>query len=136
MSNICLIGCVKMKRSKPCAAVDMYISPLFRLRLRYAQKLGMKCYIISAKYGLLEPQTIIAPYNATLKDMTSRERKMWAIRVIQELERREKIGRGGRVLVLAGKEYRQYLARFYRVSYPFGGMKFGQQLKQLNREVI
>lgn len=95
MSNICLIGCVKTKRSKPCAAVDMYISPLFRLRLRYAQKLGIKCYIISAKYGLLEPQTIIAPYNTTLKDMTSHERKMWAMRVIQELERREKIGRGG-----------------------------------------
>lgn len=95
MSNICLIGCVKMKRSKPCAAVDMYTSPLFKARLRYAQKRGMKCYIISAKYGLLDLQTVIAPYDMTLKDMNGAERKRWAMRVVQDLERREKIGRAG-----------------------------------------
>lgn len=76
-------------------ARDMYISTLFKTRYKYAQKMGKKIYIISAKYGLIAPNNIIEPYDITLKDFSSAERKKWAARVVAKLEGIEHIGKGG-----------------------------------------
>lgn len=131
MSNICLIGCVKSKRRIRCKARDMYISTLFRARYRYAQKLGKKIYIISAKYGLLSPDDEIEPYDMTLKEMSSKQRRYWAAKVVAKLESIEHVGRGGEIIILAGKEYREWLERFYKVKYPFHNMSFGLQIQKM-----
>lgn len=131
MSNICLIGCVKMKRKQRCTARDMYISPLFKARLKYALSLNKKCYIISAKYGLLALDDIIDPYDKTLNDMGKAERKAWAVGVIRKLDAKEGLGKGASVMVLAGDNYREWLARYYKVEYPFANISFGMQLKKL-----
>lgn len=133
MSNICLIGCVKTKRNTTCAARDMYISPLFKARLKYALSLNKQCYIISAKYGLLSLDETIAPYNKTLNEMSAKERKLWAVKVIRALNARTGIGKGESVMVLAGDNYREWLARYYKVEYPFANLSFGMQLKTLNK---
>lgn len=135
MSGICLIGCVKMKRKQRCAAKDMYISPLFKARLKYALSLGKKCYIISAKYGLLGLNDMIDPYDKTLNDMRKAERKAWTIGVIRSLNAAEGLGKGSPVMVLAGDKYREWLERYYKVSYPFPNMPFGMQLRKL-KEMI
>ena len=134
MSNICLIGCVKTKRRARCMAKDMYISTLFKERYKYAQKMGKKIYIISAKYGLIAPNDKIEPYDMTLKGISSANRKKWAARVVAKLESIEHIGRGGGVMILAGKEYREWLERFYRVDYPFIGLGFGLQIKKMKEK--
>ena len=41
----------------------MYISPLFQKMMAYAERLNPKgIFILSAKYGLLNPNDIIEPY--------------------------------------------------------------------------
>ena len=37
-------------------------------------------------------------------------------------------------MILAGKEYREWLERFYRVDYPFIGLRFGLQLKKMKEK--
>ena len=54
MVKTVLISCVSKKLDHSAKARDMYISPLFKLSLKYAQKLNPdKIFILSAKYHLL-----------------------------------------------------------------------------------
>ena len=77
MKNIYLLSCVKTKLSKPSVAVDMYISPLFKKMLSYAQsKEADEIFILSAEYGLLERSQVIDPYEKTLRTMKKKEREM------------------------------------------------------------
>ncbi len=87
MAKIVLISCVSKKLSHRACAKDLYISPLFRFSLRYAQeKLSPnKIFILSAKYGLIQLNDEIDPYNVTLKKMSVRKIKDWASKVLQKL---------------------------------------------------
>ena len=65
---VVLLSCVKSKRTVRCRTADMYISPLFRKMMAYANTLSPKrLFILSAKYGLLSPDDLIDPYQCTLK---------------------------------------------------------------------
>lgn len=79
MRTIVLISCVSKKQAHKAKVKDLYISPLFRKNLAYAQKLKPDMiYILSAKYGLLDLDTEIEPYDLTLNNMPSNEIKSWA----------------------------------------------------------
>lgn len=128
---ICFIGCVKKKRGTPCAARDMYISTLFKYRVRYAESKGWDWYIISARYGLLPPDQLIAPYNETLKTKSDSEIRNWSMRVCTAAESMGIVRRGDTVMMLAGEEYSRYLKRRYKVINPFEGMAFGKQIQRM-----
>lgn len=137
MSNtIVCISCVKSKRSSNCAAKDMYTSPLFRLRLLYAQKLQpQKIFILSAKYGLLKPDDVIAPYEKTLKTMKASERSAWAEKVLLAL-RQEADLQEDKFIFLAGELYRKNLVGHIRhCEVPMDGMPLGRQLQWLKERV-
>ena len=126
---IAFISCVKKKKMTPCAARELYSSDLFRKSLQYAEKHADKVYILSAKYGLLEPDDIIAPYEMTLKSMSVREQKRWAYSVYQKF-----IAKGGNpeesAVFLCGENYRKYLIlKFPNARVPLKGLSFGNQLK-------
>lgn len=61
-----LIGCGKTKAAHPAPARDLYLGSLFRARRRYAEASGLRWYIISARYGLLDPDQLIEPYDQRL----------------------------------------------------------------------
>lgn len=106
MRPIVLISCVKSKRSHRCRAGDMYVSPLFQKMMAYAERLNPKgIFILSAKYGSLNPNDIIEPYEQTLKAMTAGERLAWAKNVIEELRKHSDLYTDHFVL-LAGTAYR------------------------------
>ncbi|HOU09151.1 MAG TPA: hypothetical protein PLD68_00415 [Clostridiales bacterium] len=126
---VVLISCVAKKKKVPSPANEMYVSPLFKGAYRYAQKLGAdKIFILSAKYGLLEEDDIIEPYNETLNDKTQEDVKKWAISVIQKLNTHSDIQNDFFVL-LAGERYRKYLlSDLNNCSIPLKGMPIGKQL--------
>ena len=81
--RIALISCVAKKRDVPSTAKAMYVSPLFKGAYRYAKKIKAdRIFILSAKYGLLEEDDSIEPYNETLNTKPVAEVKMWAERVL------------------------------------------------------
>lgn len=134
--QIGLISCVKTKRNTPSKARDLYISQLFKSQLAYALKHCQKVYILSAKYGLVDLDTVIAPYEKTLNTMDIGDRDRWAYRVWQQLKL--KLVPGDNVVFLAGQRYREGLLPMlqrngYSYSVPFEGLKMGQLLSALKK---
>ena len=84
-------------------------SDLFRKAYSYATKNYDFIAILSAKYGLLFPDDKIEPYNLTLNDMNSRQRKQWTETVFRQMRSRLKLEDFDKVFFHAGKMYREQL---------------------------
>lgn len=133
-----LVSCVGMKATASMPARDLYVSPWFVLARRFAEKRGGAWLILSAEYGLVEPERIVAPYNRTLNSMPAAERRLWAQHVADDLQARE--GWWESIVVLAGLRYREFLLEHLermsnRVEVPMLGLRIGQQLQWLKRSV-
>jgi len=136
MKKIILISCVKSKLSHPAKARDLYISDLFRSSLAYAHSLKPdKIFILSAKYGLLELDDQIKPYELTLNTMPAAEVKAWSIRVLASLRQKADL-KNDLFIFLAGDKYRKYLIpELAHYQIPLEGLLFGQQLREMKRRV-
>ncbi len=55
-------------------AKDLYVSDLFRKARRYVEAKNCPWFILSAEYGLVSPEQVIAPYEKTLNHMGVAER--------------------------------------------------------------
>ena len=132
MAEVVLISCVKSKRTSPCAAGEMYTSPLFRKMQAYAKGLRPRqIFILSAKYGLLELERVIDPYELTLNTMRSSARAAWAEDVLTDLREKTDLQKD-HIVFLAGLRYRESLtAHVPHYSVPMEGMSLGRQLKWL-----
>ena len=134
MKKIVLISCVSQKRTQRSKAKDLYISTLFKKNLAYARRLNPNAiYILSAKYGLLNLETEIDPYNLTLNTMSASEIRSWAEKVLQQLSQEANLN-DDHFIFLAGMKYRKYLLPHLR-SYeiPLEGLTIGRQLQALSR---
>ncbi|MEZ4600728.1 MAG: hypothetical protein R2940_13145 [Syntrophotaleaceae bacterium] len=136
MKRIVLISCVSQKQTSRSLAKNLYVSPLFRLSLRYAQLLTPDgIFILSAKYGLVELDDDLDPYDQTLNTMKVQERKEWAAAVLAQLAKRADLKRDHFVF-LAGDKYRKYLLAqlsFYEI--PMRGLTIGRQLQFLKQDL-
>lgn len=134
MKKIVLISCVSQKKPYKSKAKDLYISSLFKKNLAYARRLNPDAiYILSAKYGLLNLETEIDPYNLTLNTMPAMEIRIWAERVLQQLRQVADL-HDDHFIFLAGMKYRKYLLP-HLTSYeiPLEGLTIGKQLQALSR---
>jgi Family of unknown function (DUF6884) len=131
-----LISCASKKLPRKSRANDLYISPLFKLNLKYAKTFSPDgIFILSAKHGLLDLDKEIEPYDETLNDMYASEIKSWANRVLNQLRQKADVKKDC-FIFLAGKNYRKYLIphlSLYEV--PLEGLAIGKQLQYLKRKV-
>src|SRR5437867_190887 len=128
MRKIILISCVSKKLSHRAKSQDIYVSPLFQLNLEFARKLKPDAiYILSAKYGLLDLDTEIEPYDLTLNNMPSCQVQAWAQRVLEQFKDRAE-PRRDHFVFLAGQKYRKFLEP-HLTSYevPMKGLTIGKQ---------
>jgi len=111
---------------------DLYISTLFKLNLKYAEKLEPdEIYVLSAKHGLLLLNEEIAPYNQTLNEMSVAEVKSWSEEVLRQINHVSDIN-NTKYIFLAGDKYRKYLLPNLKdYSIPLKGLRIGEQLKKL-----
>jgi len=130
--RIVLISCVSQKRPYRAKARDLYVSTLFKLSLKYAEKLAPdEIFVLSAKYGLLSLEQEIEPYEKTLNNMSSSEIKLWANEVLTQIRNICSI-EDSEFTFLAGDKYRKYLLphiKHYRL--PLKGLRIGEQLQKL-----
>jgi cytoplasmic iron level regulating protein YaaA (DUF328/UPF0246 family) len=136
--TIYLVSCVSKKQSAPAPARDLYTSGLFNKARSYVAKMGQPWFVLSAKYGLVHPDEVIAPYDLTLNTMRVADRRLWASRVLTQLE--PHLDGIGSINFLAGQRYREFLEASLRsrglvVSIPMEGLGIGKQLSWLNREL-
>jgi hypothetical protein len=132
MNKIVLISCVSKKLTIKTKAENLYISPFFIKALKYAKLLNSKqIFILSAKYGLINLDEEIEPYNQTLNKMKSNERKIWANNILEKLKKLTDI-KNDEYIFLAGKKYREYLIpdlTHYQI--PMEHLGIGKQLQWL-----
>lgn len=84
--RIGLISCTKAKLNRPAPARELYsASPLFRKAAAYCDAYLDGWFVLSAKYGLVEPQRRIEPYDVTLKTMPRSECRRWGKQVAHEI---------------------------------------------------
>ena len=147
--KIILISCSKnkleLRPGQKVYAKDLYVSNLFKLSYLFAQKeidcnRADKIYILSAKYGLLDPFDRICTYNLTLKDMTVQKRKEWSSFVLNQM-RKIGLNNNDQFIFLAGERYFEYLInnnnsqdlsegiRHYHL--PLKGMRIGERIRWL-----
>jgi len=66
---IAILGCKAMKQDYTCPADEMYSkSWIYRAQRDFIKEAYDEYYIMSSKYGIISPDTIIEPYNASLYD--------------------------------------------------------------------
>lgn len=83
MSRIALISCTSIKEDYDCSAIELYSkSPSCRLAYAYAEIVADDIYILSAKYGLVSKDQVLAPYNDTLVDKSEDEKKDWSKNIL------------------------------------------------------
>jgi hypothetical protein len=139
MTTIGLVGCAAAKLSCPAPARDLYTSQLFRKASAYAEANSDHWYILSAKHGLVHPDTELEPYDVKLGDAkTGPAIWEWATRVHDQLE--TELWRLGvplaELLVLAGEQYRTFLRLGnWPARVPMEGLGIGQQLGYLTQEL-
>ena len=114
----------------------MYISPLFKYCLEYAGLQNPdKIFILSAKYGLLNLEEEIEPYNETLNKKSDEEIKKWAGLVIEKLRRACDL-KNDKFIFLAGENYRKYLIpAILNYETPMKGLGIGKQLGYLKNNI-
>lgn len=136
MTTIGLVGCAAAKLSHPAPAWKLYTSSLFRKATAYAIEHSDRWYVLSARHGLVHPDTVVDPYDAKLGSKTGPPIWGWAKIVAEQLERELADVESPELLILAGEQYRTFL-RFvdYPARVPMQGMGIGQQLGYLTREL-
>ena len=133
--DLCLVSCVKEKRSSAAPAKDLYTSALFTKTRRLVEAMNWPWFILSAEHGLVHPEDEIAPYDTTLKSMGVDERRGWAAAVRESLE--PHLAGVGAVAVFAGKPYREFLVPCLRrrgIEVHVRMRKIGKQLKWLDEQ--
>lgn len=129
-----LVACVSGKRDAPTPARELYTSDWFRKARAYVEATEVPWFILSAEHGLVQPDTVISPYERTLNSMSARERRDWADRVREQMD--AVLPDADEIVLLAGERYRELLmdylrARSRRLSVPMEGMRIGEQLRWL-----
>ena len=139
MARVGLVSCVSRKRSEAAEAADLYESALFKKAREYVERHCDRWYVLSAKYGLVDPRRVIEPYEETLNTKPRAEREQWASRVWTDLQ--SKLNQGDRVILLAGERYREDLVPQLvqygcTVEVPMKGLRIGRQLQWLSRQLL
>lgn len=132
LKRIVLVSCGSKKLKHPSRAQDIYIGPLFRHSLKYAQSLNPDhIFILSAKHGLLSLDQEIEPYEQTLNKMPPSYIQLWADQVINQLQGICSIDKS-EFIFLAGERYRKYLLpKIKNARTPLSGLTIGKQLQRL-----
>jgi hypothetical protein len=131
-----LVACVGAKLPDPALAKDLYISDWFVKVRHYVERAGAPWFILSAEYGLVGSEEVLAPYECTLNSMRVAERRAWARRVRGQME--SLLPTASRIVIFAGVRYREYLMDYLRsraatVDVPLRGLGIGKQLAWLKK---
>ena len=87
-ADIVLVGCSGSKAAQPARAAELFTGAAFRKARDLAIRSGKPWYVISAKFGLLHPDELVAPYDVYLPKQSPRYRSAWAQWVVAQLGER------------------------------------------------
>lgn len=112
-------------------------APLYRLAAQYCRKNYDKFFVLSTKYGLIDPYETIESYDYPIKYMRTEEYAEWLVSTIQKVL--ETVPTGSEIYFHTGFPYRKDLVpaliKDYKCFEPMKNMGIGQQLKFYKAEL-
>lgn len=135
MPHIVLISCAAMQERQKLPAKKLYKSPLFVKSLEYARQFtdDQYIFIISTKYGLVELESQIEPYDISLRDLGKIGRQELKSRIAGKLKRIA--GADDQFTILAGEKYVELVkSELKNMILPLKGMRVGERLRFLNEQ--
>lgn len=133
LTRVGLVGCSSTKLSRPAPARELYTSALFRKASEYAERTCDRWFVLSAKHGLVHPDTVVEPYDVKLA-RTSPTTADWSAMVNRQLEDSLADTAHPLLVTLAGQRYRTFLLRSaWPHDVPMRGLGIGEQLAWLTR---
>ena len=138
MVKIALISCVKTKSSDKVPAQDLYTSPLFKKSRTWAEINCDKWFVLSAKYGLVSPNTPLKPYGETLRSARKNLKEAWAKKVYTQMKAKGILRKEVQFWWLAGRDYKEPLSNLlsgFSQYDPMEGLKIGNRLKWLTNQI-
>lgn len=137
--DVYLISCSAEKQDKPAPAAEMYVSPLFEKSLSFAKKQQSDndyIKILSAKYHLTDLDQVIKPYDLTLKNFSTQQKKDWANKVYSQILDKYSL-QFDRFMFLAGNAYTEHLmSKFKYKTDVLEGMRIGERMAYLDKFYI
>ncbi|MGY1915859.1 DUF6884 domain-containing protein [Blastococcus sp. SYSU DS0973] len=103
-ADVVLVGCSGSKATGPAPAAEIFTGTAFRKARDRAVRSGRPWYVLSAKFGLLHPDEVVAPYDVYLPKQSARYRSAWGDWVVAQLGERHDL-RGLTVEAHAGRAY-------------------------------
>ncbi len=131
--TIVLISCAKTQLPTRESVRELFVSTVFRYSLDYAYKCTDPdaVLILSAKYGLLELDDIVEPYDVAMSSLPVTERKKWSDQVLGQLNEQFDFKKDTFIL-LAGKKYWEYLVPTMSLyDIPMEHLKIGEKAHYL-----
>ena len=130
--RIVLVGCSRTKQPDAAPAGELFEGALFRRARDHAIRSGDDWFVLSAKFGLLDPAEMIEPYDLYLADRSPSYRSAWGEWVVAQLAERVPLA-GLDVEVHAGDAYcaplREPVRRAgARLGEPLAGLRQGERL--------
>ncbi len=130
ISRLLIIGCGAKKRPTPAPAGELYTGSLFRAASAYARASGCPWLILSALHGVIAPETVIAPYEFTMRERRATDDATYL------LDARAAILRvappGAVVEVHAGADYVHVIRALdleLEITEPLAGLMIGRRLQ-------
>ena len=128
--KLLILSCSNKKREGLYKAIELYDGPAYRIirnYLKYQNNIDIK--ILSAKYGLIDPDLVIPTYNQKMTKEKVLEYVEKYKDMIKDLERKY-----DDIFVYGGRYYRMVImevAKSNKIKYSEGAI--GKQLSQLKR---
>jgi len=73
-----IVGCGRRKKASAGSARSLYRSARFNACRTIAETLGARYFILSGRYGLLEPDTVVEPYDLDIGELPEEDQRKWA----------------------------------------------------------
>lgn len=120
---VIICSCSKQKLSNPAPAKYLYQGVLFKKIKKLAQYKKLDFRILSAKYGILNPNELIKPYDKTIKskrDIINLRKKIMS--AVKKIETDYSL-----IILIMGKKYRMVFEPFlnnpkYKMIYDSRGI--------------
>lgn len=77
MLTVAIIPCTNQKSNIPGRARDVWSGAHFQLTLAHAERYYDKIMVLSYKYGLIDPDFEIEPYDINIKDSSIKDKLEW-----------------------------------------------------------
>lgn len=131
MNIVIAVMCGQRKVNYACCAEELYCGSLFKAAKGWAKRHAIEWFIVSAKHGLLLPQTIVAPYDVKLgkgaNALNKQQQSQWAEQTRKLIE--ERYGKR-RIVCLCSKEYESAFSGL-NCYFPLQRMGIGKRIKWL-----